>query len=309
MIIVGATNNYSEASISIPVKVITDLESCTWDMISEISASGNASNIFSIGDRKKIVLDGTIGTLTLSNYETYVYIIGFDHTNGTAGTDYGIHFGTFKDADGKDICLDSNYSSYAIDGSKYFNMNHWGNYNYGGWRGCDMRYDILGSTDVVPSGYGSTPTKGRTGYDATTTCATNPVANTLMAALSKDLRDVLKPMIKYTDNTAGVSNTPEHVTATIDYLPLLSEFEVNGGQSQANNFEQNNQTQYDYFINGNSKRKYRYSTFVNTLSFGGWQLRSPSWANYSYFCAVSQQGNYMQQQAATSICIAPIFKV
>ena len=46
--------------------------------------------------------------------------------------------------------IDSGYNNYYTNGAKYFNMNHWGNYNYGGWAGCDLRYDVLGSTDVPP---------------------------------------------------------------------------------------------------------------------------------------------------------------
>ena len=53
----------------------------------------------------------------------------------------------------RDRC-DSNYNSSYTDGRKGFNTNHWGNYNYGGWKGCDARYDILGSTNKQPSGYG-----------------------------------------------------------------------------------------------------------------------------------------------------------
>lgn len=47
--------------------------------------------------------------------------------------------------------------------------------------------------------------------DATATTATNPVANTLMAALPSDLRAVMQPMTIYTDNTGGGSGNASYV--------------------------------------------------------------------------------------------------
>ena len=78
-----------------------------------------------------------------------------------------------------------------------------------------------------------------------------------MAALPSDLRAVMKPMTIYTDNTGGGSNTASYVTASVDYLPLLAEFEIFGTRSYANSAEQNYQQQYQYYKNGNSKVKYR----------------------------------------------------
>ena len=43
---------------------------------------------------KKIVLNGTVGTVQFNNFETYVYIIGIDHNKEIEGT--GITFGCFK---------------------------------------------------------------------------------------------------------------------------------------------------------------------------------------------------------------------
>jgi hypothetical protein len=139
------------------------LSEYSWAEISAMSANGTAANYFDVGDTKGIIVSGTVGTLEL-NTVLYAYIIGFDHNEEHEGK--GIHFGTFKNAEfgGLTICLDdSNYNKEDTSGTKYFNMNHWGNMNYGGWAGCDMRYDILGSTDKAPSGYGAYPASGRTG--------------------------------------------------------------------------------------------------------------------------------------------------
>ena len=45
----------------------------------------------------------------------------------------------------------------------------------------------------------------------------------------------------------------DNVTATVDKIFLLSEYEVFGKNSYANSSEQNFQAQYEFFKNGNSK--------------------------------------------------------
>lgn len=171
----------------------------TWAEIRQVSDAGQGSSYWSVGDRKAVLVNGTVGTLAV-NQTLYVYILGFNHNSAKEGN--GIQFGTFKTAlsGGTDVCLvDGSYNSYKTDGSKIFNMNHWGNYNYGGWKACDLRYDILGSTNKAPVNYGKARATSDTGYDAPTNTATSPVANTLMAALPADLRAVMKPITKYTD--------------------------------------------------------------------------------------------------------------
>ena len=185
-------------------------------------------------------------------------------------------------------------------------MNHWGNYNYGGWAGCDLRYDVLGSTNVAPSGYGSAASSGRKGNDATSTCATSPVANTLMAALPSALRAVMKPMTIYTDNTAGGSDTASYVTKSVDYLPLLAEFEIFGSRSYANSAEKNYQKQYDYYKAGNSKIKYRHNS---TSSTAIWWERSPYYNISNPFCVVYGGGNASSNSARFSNGLAPAFRV
>ena len=285
------------------------LDGCSWANIDKVAATGKAPNFWAVGDCKKITLNGTVGTLALDNYDTYVYIIDFDH-DGTPNT---IDFGTFKTSasGGKDVCLiDSKYrSGSSDDGTKYFNMNHWGNYNYGGWAGCDLRYDILGSTNVAPSGYGSAPVSGRTGYDATETTATSPVSGTLMAALPTDLRAVMKPMTIYTDNVGGGTDTASNVTASIDYLPLLAEYEIWGTRQYVNSIEQNYQAQYTYFANGNSKVKYRHSA---TGSTADWWGRSPYvlYDTLTNFCCVNVWADESSSTYSwSSQGIAPIFRV
>ena len=205
------------------------------------------------------------------------------------------------------MCLiDGSYNGYKTDGTKLFNMNHWGNYNYGGWIASDLRYDILGSTNKAPSGYGAAKTTSAVGYDAPANTATSPVANTLMAALPADLRAVMKPITKYTDAVGNASNVAANVKTSVDYLPLLAEFEIFGTRSYANQYEQNSQLQYDYYKAGNSKVKYRHSA---TGSTAVWWERSPLYNNSNYFCFVDTYGNANFYAARTSYGLAPAFMV
>ena len=279
----------------------------TWAEIRQVSDAGQGSSYWSVGDRKAVLVNGTVGTLAV-NQTLYVYILGFNHNSAKEGN--GIQFGTFKTAlsGGTDVCLvDGSYNSYKTDGSKIFNMNHWGNYNYGGWKACDLRYDILGSTNKAPVNYGKARATSDTGYDAPTNTATSPVANTLMAALPADLRAVMKPITKYTDNKGNSSDVAANVTSSLDYLPLLAEQEIFGGnRTYSNQYEKNSQVQYAYYSAGNSKVKYRHSA---TGSTAYWWERSPYYfANY-YFCIVSTNGVANGYYAWISLGLAPAFMV
>lgn len=265
------------------------LNEYTWEEISKVSASGLASEYWSVGDCKEIVLNGTIGTLAVSNFRVCVFILGFDH-NGAGGS---IDFGTFKSAvsNGVDMCLiDSAYAATSTGGSKVFNMNHRTTANSGGWKGSDIRFSVLGSTNVQ-------------GEDATESCTTNPVSGTLMAALPADLRSVMKPMTIYTNNT-GQTTGSAAITASIDYLPLLSEFEIFGTIKNANSYEKNYQARYQYYKNGASATKYRHTELTNSA---GWWGRSPRASSSQQFCYSS--GSSVYDSASISKGLAPIFRV
>ena len=292
-----AGTNYtapSSQSVTVEAKFVSSvLNENDWSVIKSVADASQGANYWAVGDRKAVTVNGTVGTQAI-NGTYYVYILGFNHNSSREGT--GITFGTFKTAlsGGTDICLvDSHYNDYSTGGQKWFNMNHSSNTNSGGWKGCDLRYDVLGSTNSNNN-------------DAGTTTATSPVSGTLMAALPSDLRAVMKPMTIYTDNTGGGSNTASYVTASVDYLPLLAEFEIFGTRSYANSAEQNYQQQYQYYKNGNSKVKYRHSS---TSSTALWWERSPYYSYSSYFCFVSTGGNADYYYARYSRGLAPAFRV
>lgn len=292
-----AGTNYtapSSQSVTVEAKFVSSvLNENDWSVIKSVADASQGANYWAVGDRKAVTVNGTVGTQAI-NGTYYVYILGFDHNSSREGT--GITFGTFKTAlsGGTDICLvDSHYNDYSTGGQKWFNMNHSSNTNSGGWKGCDLRYDVLGSTNSNNN-------------DAGTTTATSPVSGTLMAALPSDLRAVMKPMTIYTDNTGGGSNTASYVTASVDYLPLLAEFEIFGTRSYANSAEQNYQQQYQYYKNGNSKVKYRHSS---TSSTAYWWERSPYYYASYYFCFVNTNGSANNSHARTSYGLAPAFRV
>lgn len=271
------------------------LDGCSWANISVVAATGKAKNYFTVGDCKKITLNGTVGTLELSNFDTCVYIIGFDH-NGATNT---IDFGTFKTADSnrKDICLvDSYYNNNGADVKGFSLGRTMYDYFAGiGWKDCPSRYDVLGSTNVI----------GVDIADVTTT--TNPVNETLMAALPSDLREVMKPMTIYTDNAGHNSDISDNVTSTVDYLPLLAEYEVIGFRSCANSGEQDYQMQYAYYSYGNSRVKFNHN---ETNSAVMWILRSPAISfGAGYSCIVNDQGACSLDMNVRPRGLAPIFRV
>ena len=156
------------------------------------------------------------------------------------------------------------------------------NTNSGGWANSHMRKTVLGS-DASP---------------------TSPRANTLLAALPADLRAVMKPITKYSDNTGGGNNTASYVTSTTDYLPLLSEFEYHGTRTYANSAEQNFQQQYAYYQAGNSKVHYKHN--ATGTAAAAW-CRSVGAATASLFCLVYTNGSATAAGAAISWAVAPGF--
>ena len=276
-----------------------------WATIRAVSDANQGANYWSVGDTKTITINGKVGNTTFSNLSVDAFILGFNHNSSVEGSNR-IHFQIGKISSKLIGLIDGSYGNYKTDGSKIFNMNHWGNYNYGGWASCDLRYDILGSTDVAPSGYGSAVTTSRVGYNASATCATNPVANTLMAALPADLRAVMKGVTKYADAVGNASNVLANVKAFIDYLFLLAEFEVRGTRSYANQYEQNYQKQYAYYSSGNSKVMYKHN---GTTTAAYWWLRSARYGTGNTFCSVNTYGNADWNTAREAYALAPGFAV
>lgn len=294
------------------------LNDYTWDEISQIAQAGVGEDYFDVGDCKEITLNGKIGDyLTLSNQKLCVFILDFNHPeNGVA--ENNIIFGGFKTAlsGGKDVALcDSKYNTASMDGSICFNMSHKttatsGNdqygYNHGGWKGSDLRYDILGATSTAPSQYNKDKTTSNVGYDATAATLTSPKANTFLAALPSDLRSVLRLRTHYVDNKGNESNVDANVTAVTDAVSLLAEPEIFSSSSYANQYEKNHQTRMKYYANGNSTVKYNHS---NTGSAVRWWECSPYYNYSTCFCFVDSSGYADYSYARRSCALAPALKV
>jgi len=304
----GSNHKATTCTFSVTAEILSStLNDNTWEQIRKASDIDAGASLWPVGATKEIEVKGTIGTLSIDE-KLWVFIIGFNHNANYEGS-HKIHFQGFKTAQagGTDVGLvDNGYGNSYTDGTKYFSINHWSYNNYGGWAACDARYDVLGSTNVAPSNYGSAKASGATGNDPTATCTTSPVEGTLMAALPSDLRAVMKPITKYTDNVAGGTNASANVKATIDYLPLLAEFEVHGARTYANSYERNYQAQYAYYANGNSKIKYKHSA-VTTAAV--WWVRSPYYTYTNAWCAVTTSGATNGYYTYYSRALAPAFAV
>ena len=253
------------------------LNNSDWATIKSVSDKGQGANYWSIGDRKAVTLNGTMSKLSLSNFTTYAFIIGFNHNASVEGSNR-IHFQIGKTAlsGGTDVCLVNGYSD---DSDFYMNTS---NTNSGGWSSSYMRTKILGTSLSSYSG-------------------------TFIGVLPAALRAVLKSVTKYTDNTGGGSDSvASNITATTDYFFLLSEFEVFGSITNSNFKEKNKQAQYAYYSAGNSKIKYNHSATSTAVV---WWLRSPYASNSSRFVNVRNDGTVGYSNASYSAGVTPGFCV
>lgn len=260
-------------NVTLEAPVKTTLNDNDWATIKEVADESKGANYWAVGDTKEIVINGKLSDgLTLSNYSTWVYIIGFDHNKDVEGT--GIAFQGFKTAQagGIDVALcDSGYPSQKSSG-QWFNMNN-SNDNSGGWKNSRMRSTTL---PLVKS------------------------------ALPSELTSVIKTTSIYSDNTGGGSDVASYVTATQDDIYLLAEFEIFGARSYANSAERNHQQQYAYYVAGNSKIKYNNN---NTAFAVGWWERSVVAAGAGGFCLVTTDGTANYNGASRSFGLAVAFKV
>lgn len=243
-----------------------------WETIKQVADASAGESYWAIGDTKQITINGKLSDgLTLSYYNTWVYIIGFDHNKDVEGT--GIAFQGFKTAQtsGTDICLcDNGYGSIESSG-QWFNMNN-SEYNGGGWAGSRMRTATL---------------------------------STIKTTLPPDLAATIKTTTIYSDNTGGSTNSISYITATDDDLYLLAEFEIFGSTTYASSYEKNYQQQYSYYAAGNSKVKHHNSTVTEV----NWWERSRWGGSNIGFCQVNYNGTAGRVDSRYSYGIAPAFKV
>lgn len=268
-------------TVNVSVSLISNtLNENSWADIKSVSDAGTGATYWNAGDYKNILVNGTVQKQSL-NMTVRAFILGFNH-NSTKEGNNRIHFQIGKTTSGTDIAFcDSKYSENGTSHGFRMTLNR---INRDGWNGSYGRKTLLGN-DNTP---------------------TNPLANSFMAALPSDLRDVMKSVTKYTDNTGDISNTAKAVTATTDYLFFLAEFEVQGARTYANQYEQNYQAQYDYYKAGNSKIKYRHDATSTAVC---WWCRSANCNDERGFCRVYTDGSAGSVNASDSMGLAPGFCV
>lgn len=225
------------------------LDNNSWSTIRAVSDNGEGANYWSIGDAKKITLNGTLGSLGLSNYECYAFVIGFNHNAAIEGNNH-IHFMLMKRYDGsnlKDMGFKDSYYQYPVTDPQYptFRLSN-NQYSVENWNNNIMRTLICGTN--------------LTSYDGT-----------ILAVIPDELRESLKPVTKYTSNTSFSAGLIE----TQEYFFLLSEYEVFGAITYSNSKEKDRQQQYAYYSAGNSPSKY-WPDAGMTTNYLKWWLRSPS---------------------------------
>lgn len=285
----AVTVSYSEGGVTktttTPVTVTSisnTLASNSWATIRAVSDAGKGANYWSVGDAKGITINGKVGATTISNLAISVFILGFNHNASREGSNR-IHFQIGKINGTLVGLVDGNYgNSTSTTGAFTMNTSYT---NSGGWNNSHMRKTVLGSNS---------------------TSATSPAANTLLAALPADLRAVMKPATKYSDNTGGGSDTASYVTSTTDLLPLLSEFEYHGARTYANSAEKNYQAQYDYYKAGNSRVHYKHN--ATGTAANAW-CRSVYSGYNNGFCRVYTDGSAYYVSADCSWALAPCFFV
>lgn len=241
---------YQGYSVQLSYGPPENLNDATWAEIGELSVAGKLGDYYDVGDGKEVTLNGTVGSLNLSNLVITAFILGLNHNPSIEGNNK-THFALGRIGEHNVALVDGYYQQQGMPPS--FIMSY-GVDTYNGWENCIIRTTILGTTP------------------------NNPGANTLMSALPLDLRNVMQSVTKYTNNDVNLSPSSAS-TATEDYLFLLSEFEVYGQITQSAASEKNYQAQYDYFKLGNASTVYNYSSTSNAVACF---LRSKSYQTHVY---------------------------
>ena len=261
--------------------VNTTLDSNSWATIKAVSDAGKGDNYWDVGDTRNIVINGNVGESVYKNITIAAFIIGFNHNSIIEGNNK-IHFQIGKISNKLIGLCDGRYGS-SVSGSGYFSMNTYRT-NAGGWNDSYMRKTLLGNSGTPSS----------------------PPSNSLLAAISADLRAVMKDVRKFTDNTGGGADHVSYVTGTTDYLFLLAEFEYHGSRTYANSAEKNYQKQYDYYKAGNSKVHNRFENPESAVI--AW-TRSACAGYTDLFCRVHTDGTPTGNYADLSWALAPGFAV
>lgn len=268
---IAESGNYTappSKSINVTMSPVL-LADCTPAQIKSIAQSGQAANVWSVGDKIGITINGIVGALDIKG-TYYAFIIGFNHNANIEGNNT-IHFQFGKTSSGTDIAfVDNAYNSTTSSAS--FIMRSTAT-NSGGWAASYMK---------------------------------NTICTQFLAAIPAEWQNVIKSCTKYSDNTGGGSNTASYVTATQDKIWLLAEYEAMGVRSYANNAELLYQKQYSYYQNGNLRIKFKHHSSNATCD---WWLRSVAASNSTSFRNVGIDNSAWSNPANKSLGFSPGFMV
>ena len=238
----------------------------SWGDIKAAVNAGTAASYWKVGDRKEVVLNGTVGAKTFSNITTYCYILGFDHNKDVESNgEHALHIGFGATALSGEVYIaycDSNYNDTVS--TSCFNMNT-SNTNSGGWNSCQMK------STICPA---------------------------FKNALPSDLKSNIRAVTKWQNNgnsTSGQSSSNE--------IWLLSEMEIFGSASYSSYTA--NQVQYDFYKgvtdwSAASIIKYK-DTSTSITAF--WWVRSAYPSSGNLFCCVGGSRDY--SSASRSYGFAP----
>ena len=209
--ILDCNGKYMSGNIEVSMGQVFDrvFNNNSWGDIKAAVNAGTAACFWKVGDRKEVVLNGTVGNKSFSNTTTYCYILGFDHNKSVeSGGAHALHigFGASALSGGAYIAYcDSQYNS-TVSTTGYFSMNS-SQTNSGGWNSCQMK------STICPA---------------------------FKNALPSDLQSNIRAVTKWQNNgnsTSGQSSSNE--------IWLLSEMEISGKAKWSNYTA--NQVQYDFY--------------------------------------------------------------
>ena len=254
--ILDCNEKYMNGNIKVSLEEVLDpvFDNNSWNVIKKAVNSGTASSFWKVGDRKKVILNGSVGKgKTFSNTITYCYILGFDHNKSVeSGGAHALHigFGASALSGGAYIAYcDSSYGSYVS--TSCFNMNT-SITNSGGWNSCQMK------STICPA-----------------------FKNALPAELKNNIRAVTKWQ-NDGNSTEGQSSSNE--------IWLLSEMEIFGSATMSKYAA--NQLQYDFYkgvTDWSAAPTIKYKD-TSTSEAANWWERSAVSINSTYFCCVGGNG-------------------
>ena len=263
----------SSVSVAIPVYdgsiYSPTFNEASWSYIKAAAVSGKASSMWNVGDRKEVILNGTVGIKTFSNTTTYCYILGFDHnasieSNGAHALHIG--FGASALSGGAYIAYcDSQYNS-SVSTTGYFSMNS-SRTNSGGWNSCQMK------STICPA---------------------------FKNALPSDLQSNIRAVTKWQNDgnsTTGQSSSNE--------IWLLSEMEIFGSARYSNYTA--NQLQYDFYkelTDWSGAPTIKYQDTSTSEAVRWWERSADSTTN-DHFCDVHSNGNVYRDPSVGSYGFAP----